>query len=321
MSFLLCGQTDVGKSTVAGHLLYKVGYFNNLNADDAKFYRKELETLRAPSGRFQENIEASVSKSKFSILMDLMDGEISVNKTKTQEFNVCEFAHNDKQYKIIDTPGHKLYIRSLIEGLFRTELDCICLTISSRENEFQESFDRGTVKEDLLLSRSTGCKNLIILWNKTDLYTPSESMINVLSDYIKQLSFKNVVHLNVSGYTGDGLFDILNEIDKFRNPDKISIVPVKKIVDSFTAECMFFIKDLSVLISIGYRFIIHTVSGEYEVEINKITNKTGKQVIVVRDSSPVTVECKCDKKMETSNKDRLICRDKDFTIGFGMVKM
>lgn len=308
MSFLLCGQTDAGKSTISGHLLYKIGYFNNLCDDDKKFYRKELD-----------NIDISNSKSKYSILMDLMDGEILTNKTKTQEFNICHFNYNNNEFVLIDTPGHKLYIRSLISGLFKLHIDIVCLVVSSIENEFIESFDRGTIKEDLVLARSTGCKNILIIWNKSDVSIPTNDMIYKLNSYIKKLAYKNIDSLQVSGYTGDNLLTILDKVNYYRL--KQNILENKTDIvytDKLTINCMFFKDELNILISAGYSFIIHYSNGEIDSEIISIIQHS-KPIRIIKDNSQVIINVLLSSKINISKTERLIFRDKDNTIGFGVV--
>lgn len=309
MAFLLCGQTDSGKSTISGHLLYKVGYFNELTEDDKKFYRKELD-----------NIDGSNSKSKYSILMDLMDGEILTNKTKTQEFNICPFNYNNNEFVLIDTPGHKLYIRSLIAGLFKLQIDIVCLVVSSIDNEFTESFDRGTIKEDLVLARSTGCKNLLILWNKCDISKPTDDMIYKLNSYSKKLAYKKIDSLQVSGYTGDNLLSILEKVNYYRSTDKLSQSSSENVgyTDKLSINCMFFKDELNTLISAGYSFIIHYTNGEIDCEIINIIQQ-GKPIRIIKDNSQVIIRVKLSSKINISKSDRLIFRDKDNTIGFGIV--
>lgn len=304
MSFLLCGQTDSGKSTIAGHLLYKVGYFSN--EEDQKFYRNALN-----------DIEKSSQKSKWSMLMDLIDGEILNNKTKTQDFDICKFDYENKNYTLIDTPGHKIFIRALVSALFKIKLDCICLVVSSIPKEFNESFDKGTIKEDLLLARSTGCKNLLVLCNKTDVHSNIKNIQKTIDEHAKKLSYKNIEYLSLSGYTGENLLKILSHVDKVK--DKTENKESKyTLVDKVFIETLIFLDDCEdkKLLTPGYKFILHSKTGEYDTEIvaikdNKFINKSGQYLI----------KCSINKKIETHIGDRVIFRTADnYTIGFGVIK-
>jgi translation elongation factor EF-1alpha len=341
MSFLLCGQTDSGKSTISGHLLYKVGYFSNLCEEDEKYYRKYLA-----------DIETSTQKSKFSILMDLIDGEITNNKSKTQDFNILNFSYpqidssdnpmrdcgisdvseNPKiqTYTIIDTPGHKLYIRALIAGLFKVHLDLVVIVLSNLDQEFSESFERGTVKEDLMLCRSTNCKNLLVLWNKSDLASISLLNKEIFVDYCRKLKFKNIEHLSVSGYVGDGLLDILKIVDKYREVDANGIVDgISNVVENMNigVECLLY-PPQETLITAGYECILHCQSGEYEVVIDAIKNVRNLQADssirvsrIVKSGVPILAKLVSkNKPIQTFIGDRVIFRSFSATLGFGVVR-
>jgi len=300
MAFLLTGQTDAGKSTISGHLLYKVGYFNNISDDDKKLYRKYLES-----------IETSISKSKYSILMDLIDGEILDNKTKTQEFNSCNFVFESNNFQLIDTPGHKLYIKSLVDGLFNITIDCICLVVSSIPTEFYESFEKGTVKEDLLLARSSGCKNLLVLFNKSDVCVATPDLIEQINTFAKKLSFKNIQTLNVSGYTGDGLLKILETIQNI--PKTIPTIVDYNYTKKIIVESLIFMSNVFIITS-GYKFIIHNKYGHFECTVEKIKGK-----MMLNSSGTATLLLVFDKEIHTGINDRLIFRNNDTTFGFGNV--
>lgn len=310
MSFLLCGQTDSGKSTISGHLLYKVDYFTSTE-DDLKFYRNALK-----------DIETSTNKAKWSLLMDMIDGEILNNKTKTVDFEVCNFSYKDKKYNLVDTPGHKIFIRSLVSGLFKIKLDLICLVVSSIPKEFEESFEKGTVKEDLLLARSTGCKNLLVLCNKCDLHNDTKKIESKVKEFSKKLAYKNIEFLPVSGWTGQNLPKILEVVDKYRsvNEDKKECKEI--LTDKILVETLFFIDTDDILISSGYTFVLHSKNGEYDTEVMLIKDKDKNvHFINSKKNGQYLIKLFIEKKMITDIGDRVVFRSADnHTLGFGVVK-
>lgn len=309
MSFLLTGQTDSGKSTIAGHLLLKTGYFNTLPDEDRKAYRVHLD-----------NMESNKSKSKYSILMDLLDGEVLNNKTKTQEFSIHEFMYNDLKYKLIDTPGHQLYIRSLLEGLFHVNPNVICLVVSCIDTEFNESWERGTVKEDLLLSRSIGCKHLVVLWNKYDLAQPSQSIQNKLNTFCKGLKFNTIDPLFVSGYTGENLLNILEYVSKYSNERVETKESKENVSNQISVKGLFFLEDKSLLISRGLQFVLHHSSGEYDVEIQAIKDKNQKNIVIVRNNELLEISLNVtNTKINYTPGSKVIFRYQKKTIGFGVI--
>lgn len=310
MSFLLTGQTDSGKSTIAGHLLWKVGYFETLPEEDRKAYRVHLE-----------NLESSSSKSKFSILLDVFDGQVLNNKTKTQEFSIHEFSYHGKSLKLIDTPGHQLYIRSLLEGLFHVQPQVVCLVISCLENEFWEAWERGTVKEDLLLTRSIGCRHLVLLWNKSDICAPTAKMEQTLTTFCKGLNFQSVDNLQVSGTTGknlDKLLDVIVQRSMIANAHVV-IPPIFSESKYLNVRGMFFMDDeKSVLISRGLQFVLHHSSGEYDTEIEKL-EQNGKDMHFIRTNDVVKMVLVCHKALPIQKGSRVVFRHQKNTIGFGVL--
>ncbi len=315
ITILFSGQTDAGKSTIIGHLLYKHNY--------------KWETTKSI-----KNIHESSDKSKWSRLLDIDDiDEIGVNKTKTVIFKSfdLDIQMDDTilSYQIIDTPGHHIYIRQLIEGLFRPiPINVVCLVISSIQREFYESFERGTVREDLLLAKSAGIQILVILWNKTDLNTPTDDMIKTIEMYCKQLKFKTVLQHHVSGYYGTGLDELLPFITKhipkqpesqpiLRNPFSHSHPPSLniKILFVFPPKC-------NLIISAGFLCMLHSIGGEFEMIIVKMyipepfiratKPPNGAIDILVKLSTK-------DNLAKLAPRDRIVLRKDTETIGFGII--
>jgi len=311
MSFLLTGQTDSGKSTIAGRLLYEVGYFEHVPDDDKKAYRTHLD-----------NIDTSTSKSKYSILMDLMDGEILANKTKTQDFTPCPFTWKDRKYLLVDTPGHQLYIRSLLEALFAVkQLEVICVVISAIPKEFSEAWEKGTTKENMLLGRAIGCKKLLILWNKTDISKPPEAMMQQVFNYGRSLTFPEMNSLLVSGYQGTNILQILDYVRSKDGEQKEK--EEKQAVTHSTVgiyiQGMFF-QQQHLVLSRGFQCMLHHYSGEFEVELDSLVDlATKKPIPILRDAKPIQAVLMLNRPLTCSLQDRVILRHKRDTIGFGNV--
>jgi translation elongation factor EF-1alpha len=282
--FLLCGQTDSGKSTIAGHILYKCGYFD-------------------------ERRVISEKKSKWSELLDEVNGELGANKSKTIYFTELEFEHNGSEYVMFDTPGHHIYIRQLVSGLFTTSLSAICLVVSSIQKEFVEGFEKGTVKEDLLLARSTGCSTLFVLFNKIDVVEPTQEMIECIRSYAKKLRYKDIRIFPLSGYTGTSLLSFLECIPVIQDP------PMRESTRSNTLTCTLSLHTTD-LITAGYRCNLHMSSGEYQVTVDRIRTKAGP-LVFVKGSDPVIITFTGDG-LVYSVGDKVVLRNSTETIGFGV---
>lgn len=319
ISFLLCGQTDSGKSTISGHLLCLVHYFEQ---------------------RIIDQTRVSNAKNKYSTLLDTDDVELelaSKDKTKTAAFINFDFEFNDKKFRLIDTPGHKIYIRSMIEGLFHSQLRAACLVVSAIEDEFYAGI-RGTTLEDMLLARASGCKNLIVLWNKTDVAKPSKTMQELIMYEAKMMSWVRVQELYVSGYSGEGLFDILDLVENM--PDE-KLPELKPLPLTQTFNCKVIFKT-GQLITAGFTAVMHyaqhlssqsalrltpnnsndqqtenktEIEGrEIEFEIEKI-----KGARMIRDTKPYDLVIKTAQPIQLHSKQRIILRTGSETIGFGAI--
>ena len=82
-----------------------------------------------------------------------------MNRGKTHEFDTIVFENKciDNQgcgviYQLIDTPGHKSFVRSMIEGISEN-VNIGVLMISMKDNEFNSSFGGGMLREHLILAR------------------------------------------------------------------------------------------------------------------------------------------------------------------------
>lgn len=310
-SFLLSGQTDSGKSTIAGHLLCLVGYFEHQVAThDLPMYRKHLSTL-----------ETSRSKSKYSLLMDMIDGEVLTEKTKTQEFALIPFEWQDEKYTLIDTPGHFSLIRRMIAGLFELPtVPTFVLVLSSVDHEFQEAWAKGTSKENVLLGRSAGCAHLIVAWNKSDVRVTTTADLRAQVDqYVKPLRFKTVTHICVSGYQGEGLLSLLELVKQQPAPP----VP-RDISDNMTTSSLWLIQASflvehhpDLLVTPGFACVCHHQTGEYTMEIVKTSTQTRSVRLV--NSSPVKCVVVLSPELSGHPGDRLIFRTALATVGFGVL--
>lgn len=312
ISFLLCGQTDSGKSTISGHLLCLVHYFEQ---------------------RIIDQTRVSNAKNKYSTLLDTDDVELelaSKDKTKTAAFINFDFEFNDKKFRLIDTPGHKIYIRSMIEGLFHSQLRAACLVVSAIEDEFYAGI-RGTTLEDMLLARASGCKHLIVLWNKTDVAKPSKTMQELIMYEAKMMSWASVQELYVSGYSGEGLFDMLNLVEALPEEKRSELKPLP-LTQTFNCKVIF---KTNQLITAGFTAVMHYaqqstieiehasprqteaqhVEGrEIEFEIEKI-----KGARMIRDTKPYDLVIKTAQPIQLHSKQRIIMRTGSETIGFGAI--
>lgn len=309
--FCFIGHVDSGKSSCAGHLLTQCGHFS-----DHELKQNEQECQ-------QQKYQI------YSRLLDIFTEERE--KGKTHEFTTIDFNHLGKDYQIVDTPGHKTFIRELIKGvsIISPEKMIGCLMISAKEGEFKAGWEKGQTKEDIIITRSVGINKLIVLINKMDTNSWNQEIFNniksCIDNFIKKCSFKFVSYIPISAYSGIGL------INTDHMPDwhygKSLIETIDEINDENINEEIFDVKSWKVMlinltilwcpniISPGFKFILHYSGSEYEVVVNKII---GKNYAKTNDT------CQCiinsNKIIDNIYKTRrIIARYENNTIGFGKI--
>lgn len=314
ITFVCTGHVDFGKSTLCGHLLYKSGYVSE----------HDLNELRQ---------KAKVNKMtgwEYAYVLDIYDEERSHGKTN--DFNVVEFKYQGKDYRLIDTPGHHIYIRQLIEGLnsYSPEQTVGCLLVSLANGEYEAGMGNGQTKQDLLLMRAVGINSLIVALNKVDL-VPEDSerfskIKNELETYVKRLGFAHVEYQAISGYHGTGLDALMDKItvmaSKLPEPQILSeptrsesrVVRLKLLYDD---NCnIIFSPSLQLIAHVGKQEITATV-GDRLYEFDPKTKNKGKKLIFAKSGQTILTRLHGD--FYASIGQRLLIRKDNHTLGFGIV--
>ena len=123
-----------------------------------------------------------------------------------------------RRYTILDAPGHKTYVPSMIGGA--AQADCAVLVISARKGEFETGFEKGgQTREHAVLVKNAGINKLIVVINKMDDTTVNwskeryDECVEKLTPFLKSNRYNlaaDVVFMPVSGYTGA---NIKKEVD------------------------------------------------------------------------------------------------------------
>ena len=323
--FCLIGHVDSGKSTTAGHILKLCNIFSE---HEIKQNKKECE-------------DEKLGYQLYSRLLDVNEEERV--KGKTHEYSSINFTFKGidgcRNLELIDTPGHKLFIRELIKGLSYIDPEGVicCLLISAKEGEFQSGWVKGQTKEDIILARSLGIINLVILINKMDTIEwdqeKYDSIKKTIEPFLKFCAFADYSFSPVSSYQGIGLTStkdmpdwyigkgksLLETIIELKSPSGEQNQKIDQKINN--KEWIKMKANIKVLwcpgiISSGYKCILHYSGDEYEVTLNKII---GKNYIKAGE------KCKCilesDKIIVNNYGSRkIILRSNENTIGFGTIE-
>ncbi|KAK4130959.1 hypothetical protein BT67DRAFT_445108 [Trichocladium antarcticum] len=149
VNIIFIGHVDAGKSTLGGAILYVTGMVDQRTLDKYKREAKEM-------GREMWYL---------SWALDLTNEERS--KGKTVEVGRGYFETEKRKYSILDAPGHKTYVPSMIGGA--SQADVGILVISARKGEYETGFEKGgQTREHAMLAKTQGVNKLIVAINKMD---------------------------------------------------------------------------------------------------------------------------------------------------------
>ena len=120
------------------------------------------------------------------------------------------FETSARRYTVLDAPGHKTYVPSMISGA--AQADVAILVISARKGEFETGFEKGgQTREHIMLVKTAGVSKVIIVINKMDDPTVVwaqerfKEIKDKLAPFVRSAGFnlQHDVHwIPISGYTG-----------------------------------------------------------------------------------------------------------------------
>jgi len=147
--------------------------------------------------------------------MDVSEAER--DKGKTHETGSGFFATKQRRFTILDAPGHKAFVPSMIGGACQADL--AVLVISARRGEFETGFEKGgQTREHAILTKTAGVKHLFVVINKMDDPTVNwekeryDEIVGKLTPFLKGVGWapNQMQFMPVSGFNGDNLAERLD---------------------------------------------------------------------------------------------------------------
>ncbi|KAI0824762.1 eukaryotic polypeptide chain release factor 3 [Trametes gibbosa] len=195
LNIVFIGHVDAGKSTMGGNILYISGMVDKRTMEK---YEREAK-------------EAGRDSWYLSWALDSTPQERA--KGKTVEVGRAYFETDSRRYTILDAPGHKTFVPSMISGA--AQADVAILVISARKGEFETGFEKGgQTREHIMLVKTAGVQKVIVVINKMDESTVEWSKARYdeikekLTPFIRAAGFNiktDVTFIPVSAYTGANL--------------------------------------------------------------------------------------------------------------------
>lgn len=182
MNIVIVGHVDHGKSTVIGKLL--------------------VDTNSLPLGKFEQVQEKCRRNSKpfeYAFLIDALKDEqeqgITIDSAR------CFFKTKNRNYIIMDAPGHSEFLKNMVTGASRAE--AALLVIDAYEGIQENS------KRHCYLLSMLGIKQLCVLVNKMDLIDYNEKKYMQIMDefktFLSKIGLQTVSYIPISGYLGDNI--------------------------------------------------------------------------------------------------------------------
>jgi len=298
ISMVFASPVDCGKSTTAGHLLYKLNVFN-----DDEFRQSEKKA-----------IDNKMPTWKYAYLLDVMEEEQIHGKTK--DYSEYSFDYNEKKYLIVDTPGHQSLVRNMINGC--SSVDIGLFIVSCKPNEYQNCLND---IEHLAILKCLGAQSVVVLLNKWDIRDDSvslETIQNQVKVILKKSGFKQIYFCCISGYLGCNLITndstyptpcLMNIIDSIDITKKVSLsYKTNKLVLSGVVIG-------TKLLTAGYSVVVHGggTNKEFQVEIENIQPKCFARP---NEKCIITIIFQFE---ETFANNRFILRDANETLFIGVV--
>ncbi|RKP36786.1 P-loop containing nucleoside triphosphate hydrolase protein [Dimargaris cristalligena] len=196
-NIVFIGHVDAGKSTMGGNILFLTGMVDKRTMEK---YEREAREANRESWYLSWALDTNAEERA---------------KGKTVECGRAYFETTKRRYTILDAPGHKNYVPSMIGGA--AQADVGVLVISARKGEFETGFERGgQTREHAVLAKTSGVKKLIVVINKMDDPTVQwskeryDECLTKLSPFLRGAGYNpktDLEFLPVSGYTGANIKD------------------------------------------------------------------------------------------------------------------
>ncbi|MEW6686171.1 MAG: GTP-binding protein [Candidatus Edwardsbacteria bacterium] len=191
----VCGHTQIGKSTIVGRLLVELG---KISSSELKKYREKASLL-------------GEEKHVYAMLVHTSKEEDEIKKTQYPSYARIDFSN--KIITLIDTPGHQIYYKNMIFGIFQA--DCAILVVEAPKGPQEETFSVLRILKGFDIPIIS-----VVITKMDEIQYDMEKFDKIKIETIKvleqhNLASENIKFIPVSGLEGEGLVkrNILNMKD------------------------------------------------------------------------------------------------------------
>jgi len=201
LNIVFIGHVDAGKSTFGGNILYITGMVDKRTMEK---YEREAKEQGRDSWYLSWALDSTPQERA---------------KGKTVEVGRAFFETDARRYTILDAPGHKTFVPSMISGA--AQADVAVLVVSARKGEFETGFERGgQTREHIMLVKTAGVTKLVIVINKMDDPTVNwskaryEEIKEKITPFAKGAGFNpktDITFMPLSAYAGSNIKERLSK--------------------------------------------------------------------------------------------------------------
>ena len=221
VKIVIVGHVDHGKSTLIGRLMY--------------------DTDCLPKAKFEEIKKSSESIGKdteFAFVMDHLEEERK--RGITIDTAQIFFKTQNRRFVIIDTPGHKEFLKNMITGSSMAE--AAFLIIDADEGIMDQT------KRHCYLLHMLGFKNIIVVVNKMDLVKFSENVFIELKkqiiEYLKDLDINVEYIVPISAKLGENIVKRSSNMEWYKEEPFLEILDKFEIKRHVGKNLCFVIQDI-----------------------------------------------------------------------------
>ncbi len=287
MHVVVVGHVDHGKSTIIGRLL----------ADTNSLPKGKLEAIK-------EKALKSGKPFEFAYLIDALKDEQA--QSITIDSARVFFQSSQRNYIIIDAPGHIEFIKNMVTGASHAE--AAILVIDAEEGVQENSRRHG------YLLGMLGIKKIVVVVNKMDLVGYSETVFNAIvseySQYLTDLGIQPMYYIPVSGREGDGVVNPTGNLAWYSGPTVLNAL------DLFTKEKP--LEDLPLRIPVQDVYKFNNYGDNRRIIAGNITSgqvKVGDEIVFYPSGKHTRV-----KTIEAFNAPKVTNSLTGQSIGFTMVE-
>ena len=266
INLIFVGSVDHGKSTLIGRLLY----------DTKSLPKERIEEVKRVC-------ESLGRKFEFAYILDALAEEREKNITidAAQIF----FSWKGKEYRIIDAPGHREFLKNTLTGA--TQAQAAVLIVSAKEGIEEQT------KRHAFILKLLGIKNVIVVVNKMDAIGFEKNIFeNVKKEIVSYLSSINLAPssiIPISAFNGDNVVVKSSNIPWYKGKTLIEALESVENEEKFFDSFIFPVQDVYIKnnekIYVGNVFSGKISQGD-EVEIFPLRAKAKVKKILAPEEVP-----------------------------------